>query len=449
MLIQIGAALSVMAQYIQRRGDVFQFCIRVPTHLHKSYGKQRIRQSLNTKDEHKALREVEKLARKYLDEFKVLTDGVKATPADTTLAGELLAEKYNLEMFIDHVAEPLRQQHAKGCDYTYDVADPSEYLSPQQMEAWKALQAETAPKVHRLSDAFQIYLKTHQRGNEESFIKKQQRDWNTLTATVGEIEFTKLNREQIRQLIDDLLQQGKKTTTVRRTITNLSAVIASAIREWALVHANPCEGMGIQGEGKDAKKTAVANDDQLRQIIDAMRSKTRSAPALLALMQLEIGARIGELSGLAVDDVVLNHEIPHIIIKEQPWRTLKTNVSERHVPLLGVALEAVKHALSLPRNGNGEDKGKGLFQQYAKERGNDTASAAVNGRLEPWGITSHSLRHTMEDRLREVSCPEDVRNAIQGHTNGSAAEKYGKGHSLKIMREWLQKVTIPATQLLT
>jgi integrase len=446
MLIQIGAALSVMAQYIQRRGDVFQFCIRVPAHLHKSYGKQRIRQSLNTKDEHKALREVEKLARKYLAEFRVLTDGAKATPADITLAGELVAEKYNLGTFIDHVAEPLRQQYADGCEYTYDAAKPSEYLLPQQMEAWKALQAEGGPKARKLSDAFQIYLKTHQRGNEEAFIKKQQRDWNTLTATIGNIEFTDLNREQIRNVIDVLLQQGKKTTTVRRTITNLSAVCASAIREWALVHANPCEDMRIQGEGKDAEETAVANDDQLRQIIDAMQSETVSAPALLALMQMEIGARIGELSGLAVDDVVLDHEIPHIIIKQRPWRTLKTTVSERHVPLLGIALEAVKHALSLPRNGNGEDKGKGLFQQYAKERGNDSASAAVNKRLKPWKLTSHSFRHTMEDRLREAGCPEDVRNAIQGHTNGSAAEKYGKGHSLRIMREWLQKVTLPTTQ---
>ena len=57
MLIKLGAAISVMTQYIQRRGDTYQFCMRVPSHLHKHYGKDRIRQSLNTKDEHKAIRE--------------------------------------------------------------------------------------------------------------------------------------------------------------------------------------------------------------------------------------------------------------------------------------------------------------------------------------------------------------------------------------------------------
>jgi integrase len=446
MLIKIGAALTVMAQYIQRRGDTYQFCMRIPAHLHAHFGKERIRQSLNTKDAHKAAREGEKLARKYQAEFKVLTNGAKATPADTTLAGQALAEQYNLETFIDYVIEPLRAEYAQGDDYVYDVAAPSDYLSPQQMEAWKFLvKAETKDKAPRLSFAFELYLKTHQRGKEEAFIAKQQRDWKTLIAVVGDIEFKDLSRDHARHVVDTLLQQGKKTTTVRRTITNLSAVTSAAIRELAIVRTNPFEKLGIQGEGKDAKEAVVANHTQLQQIVDAVRVNKLSAPALLTLMQLEIGARIGELSGLAVADVVLDDEIPHIVIQEQPWRTLKTKVSERRVPLVGVALEAVKHALALPRNGQGEDKGNGLFEQYAHERGNDSASAAVNKRLAPWGITSHSFRHTMEDRLREAGCPEDVRNAIQGHTNGSAAEKYGKGFSLKMMREWMQKVALPIT----
>lgn len=439
MLIKIGASLSVMAQYIQRRGDTFQFCMRVPVHLHRHYGKQRIRVSLSTKDELKAAREGEKLARKYHAEFKVLTEGAKATPADTTLAGQALAEQYDLDTFIEHVIEPLRAEYAKGDDSVYDDAAPSDYLPPLQMEAWKTLAHANATK---LTNAFDLYLKTHKRGKETAFIDKQQRDWKTLIAIVGDIEFDSLSRVHARKVVDVLIQEGKKTTTVRRTITNLSAVTAAAIRELAVVRTNPFEKLGIQGEGNDAKEAVVANPAQLQQIVDAMRTETVSAPALLALMQLELGARIGELSGLAVTDVVLDHDTPHIIIQKQPWRTLKTKVSERNVPLVGIALEAVKHALALPRDTSGEDRGKGLFQQYARERGNDSASAAVNKRLKPWGMTSHSFRHTMEDRLREAGCPEDIRNAIQGHTNGSAAEQYGKGFSLKVMCQWMRKAAL-------
>lgn len=439
MLIKIGAALSVMAQYIQRRGDTFQFCMRVPVHLHRHYGKQRIRVSLSTKDELKAAREGETLARKYRAEFKVLTEGAKATPADAALAGQALAEQYDLSTFIEHVIEPLRAEYAKGDDTVYEIAAPSEYLPPIQMEAWKTLANANGTK---LTNAFDLYLKTHQRGKEPAFIDKQQRDWKTLTAIVGDIEFDSLSRVHARKVVDVLIQQGKKTTTVRRTITNLSAVTAAAIRELAVVRTNPFEKLGIQGEGQDAKESVVANPAQLNQIVDTMRNETVSAPALLTLMQLELGARIGELSGLAVTDVVLDHETPHIIIQKQPWRTLKTKVSERNVPLVGIALEAVRHALALPRDASGEDQGKGLFQQYARERGNDSASAAVNKRLKPWGMTSHSFRHTMEDRLREAGCPEDIRNAIQGHTNGSAAEQYGKGFSLKVMCQWMRKAAL-------
>ena len=88
MHIKIGVSLSIMAQYVQRRGETYQFYIRVPVHLHGHYGKTRIRQSLNTKDERDAMREGEKLARKYHAEFKALSQGVKMTPADTALAGK-------------------------------------------------------------------------------------------------------------------------------------------------------------------------------------------------------------------------------------------------------------------------------------------------------------------------------------------------------------------------
>jgi integrase len=443
MLIKIGASLSVMAQYIQRRGETYQFYMRIPVHLHGHYGKMRIRQSLNTKDERDAMREGEKLARKYRAEFKALSQGVKTTPADMVLAGKALAEQYGLDEFIDHVIDPLRAKYAQGDDLAYNDAAPSDYLSPQQIEAWKFLVNANATK---LSNAFDLYLKTHKRGNDPAFVEKQKRDWNALIAIVGDIEFSELSRDHARHVVEVLLERGKKTTTVRRTITSLSAITAAAIRELAIVRSNPFEKLGIQGEGEDAKESVVADHAQLQQIVTAMRSDTQSTPTLLILMQLEIGARIGELSGLAVDDVVLDHDIPHIVIRKHPWRTLKTKVSERRVPLVGIALEAARNALALPRDATGEDKGKGLFRQYAQERGNDSASAAVNKRLKSWGMTSHSFRHTMEDRLREAGCPEDMRNTIQGHTNGSAAEKYGKGFTLRAMRDWMNKVALPVTK---
>ncbi len=51
----------------------------------------------------------------------------------------------------------------------------------------------------------------------------------------------------------------------------------------------------------------------------------------------------------------------------------------------------------------------------------------------------HSLRHTVKQRLRDVGVPKDIRDAIQGHAGGDAAETYGLGVALRVMREALEK----------
>jgi site-specific recombinase XerC len=85
---------------------------------------------------------------------------------------------------------------------------------------------------------------------------------------------------------------------------------------------------------------------------------------------------------------------------------VKTASSVREFPLVGLSLEAMKKALELPRSNDA------LFPSYARKRGQDSASATVNKRLKKWDITSKSSRHSLKDRLREVGCPKDIRDAI-------------------------------------
>ena len=49
---------------------------------------------------------------------------------------------------------------------------------------------------------------------------------------------------------------------------------------------------------------------------------------LVALL-CDSGLRLGEATGLAKDDLVLDHSVPHIKVKPHPWRSLKTVGSER------------------------------------------------------------------------------------------------------------------------
>ena len=72
------------------------------------------------------------------------------------------------------------------------------------------------------------------------------------------------------------------------------------------------------------------------------------------------------------------------------------------------------------------------------------ASAALMKHLRAAGINDkkkaiHSLRHTIKQALRDVGCPKDVSDAIQGHSSGDASASYGSGHSLEVMSGWLRK----------
>lgn len=435
MLYQLGIAVSVKIQYLRLRKGVFQFHLRVPQALLEHYGKDCIRKSLGTSDINEATRKAEDEARKYKAEFKLLTEGKPITPQDVATAGRMLAEQYdqNFEAFIDHVIEPAKTKYAAGDEEAYADAHPSDYLKPEQLQAWQLL---ANPNAFKLSDALKLYFKVHQRGAEELFIIKTSRDWNALVGLVGDIHFEKLSRTHARDFVDHLTKKGNKTGTIRRTLNTLRAITRTAITELELTKNDPFQSIKIQGEGKDKEQAKTPSPAEIEEIVHTFRGKMSATTSLMILMQTELGTRIGEVSGLGIDDVFLDHEIPHVYFRDRPWRSLKTDESERRVPVVGLALEALKLAVKLPR------KGQGLFDSYAKPRGNDAASAAVNKNLQKWGITSHSFRHAMKDRLREVGCPKDIRDAIQGHTSGDVADTYGQGFSLKKMQEWLSKIAV-------
>jgi len=60
---------------------------------------------------------------------------------------------------------------------------------------------------------------------------------------------------------------------------------------------------------------------------------------------IETGARLSEICGLRPEDIRLNHKVPHIHIRPEQKRELKTETSARDIPLVGVARIAMMAAL--------------------------------------------------------------------------------------------------------
>ena len=57
---------------------------------------------------------------------------------------------------------------------------------------------------------------------------------------------------------------------------------------------------------------------------------------------------------------------------------------------------------------------------------------------------NHAWRHRMEDELRSVEVPEDVRDAILGHARKTTGRHYGvRGEALKRLHRELARLPVP------
>jgi len=120
---------------------------------------------------------------------------------------------------------------------------------------------------------------------------------------------------------------------------------------------------------------------------------------LLALIS-DTSMRLSEAAGLALNDIVLDSEIPYINLKPNESRRLKTKQSSRKIPLIGLSLWATQQVKS-------EFNGTYAFPRYTKggKCNANSASAALNKwvkQITTQSVSLHSFRHALTDRLRAV-----------------------------------------------
>ena len=149
----------------------------------------------------------------------------------------------------------------------------------------------------------------------------------------------------------------------------------------------------------------------------------------LLLGMVNTGYRPSEGASLTAATIRLDVDVPHISI-EPGERTLKSQYSERMIPLVGVSLEAFK---ACPDG----------FARYADKAG---ASATINkylrenNLLETDDHSLYGLRHSFEDRMLDRDVDERIRRDLMGHTLNR--QRYGKGASLEKLRDVIQSVAL-------
>ena len=247
------------------------------------------------------------------------------------------------------------------------------------------------------------------------------------------VSLSDISRQDANDLRDHLLTRVSANSAVRM-LGVVRTAINHAIVEHSLNIPNVFTNLRIKGAGASKLDRLPLSDTQIVNL-EAAYSNDTTAWALFVCLR-DTGCRVSEIAGLRVKDCDTDKEC--LIISPTPWRTLKTNNSQRSVPLSPEAIKALEEV------SQGKDPEAPLFPQYAKERGGDNCSAMLMKRLRTIitdkKLTMHSLRHRMKDKLRNTGCPEAISMAILGHGSNTVAANYGSGYALDVMREHMEKV---------
>ncbi len=376
------------ASYLYQKRGVYYFSKQVPCDVKQHYSRNRIVICLRTKSSSKAMRSCKSILQRLEDYW----------------------------MSLRLSAMPLPGQHL--------IQDrPRDYYGSD---------------TPLLSEALAKYLMLKGEGKDKTFVRGANRNIQYVTDQLGDRPIDAYTSADAAALRDKLIEHGLSVSSVKRNFSTIRSIINLTITEQGLDCINAFA------------RTYMPDDERQRRLpipIDCIKSiqadchNSDDEMRWLVALLSDTGMRLGEAVGLALTDLKLSDDIPHINITPHPWRRLKTKGSERCIPLIGEALWAASKAIE---SASGS---RFLFPRYNRGSNSNanSASAAINKWLKPRvpeGCVIHSFRHSMRDRLRAVECPSDIIDAIGGWQTSGVGQRYGTGQPLEVKAKWMKMIDL-------
>jgi integrase len=286
-----------------------------------------------------------------------------------------------------------------------------------------------------LLDAKSTYARLKGAGKNKQFHQTTDRAVSYAIGILGDKKLSEYRKVDATKLRDKLFERDMAPGTVRRMIAVVRSVFNFVATEQGLDITNPFVNLYL-GENKVVKKRKPIPEKTRLHIQRQCVILNDEARWLVALIS-DTGMRLSEAAGLHANDIVLDDDIPHIIVRPHKWRRLKNAGSERKIPLVGAALWAScqiksKHKIyAFPRYCDGETTKS------------NSASAALNkwiNSVDKGHHVIHGFRHAMRDRLRAIECPSDVIDQIGGWTTAGVGQTYGQGYPLSVLRKWMDQL---------
>jgi integrase len=256
------------------------------------------------------------------------------------------------------------------------------------------------------------------------FITTREQAVEKLIGAVGDIPWADLTRERALAFRDDLAKRiaaGEiKAETGDRQIAYVQGLWSAYAKETGDEGLNPFRALRLTGRHHvPARRESIPPEIMRNWLeLDAFGRLNAEARDIL-LGMVNTGARLGEIGGLAADDIRLEDEVPHILIRDNEHRAIKSKSSKRAVPLVGISLEAIgRHARGFPRYAERVTQLSAILNKTLRER-----------RLMPEHLKVYGVRHAWKDRAIAAGADPELREVLMGHAVGHVV--YGVQGSLR------------------
>ena len=288
-----------------------------------------------------------------------------------------------------------------------------------------------------IEDALELYLTVKGQSKGKLFFSHAKRNVSYVVACLGSRPLDCYSSADAATFRQWLSEKGLGSTSVIRVFSVVKAIVNFCIKEQGLDCKNAFSGVYLPSENN--KKRYPIKDTKLKRLQRECFLLDDDIRWLVALIS-DSGMRLSEAVGLLVDDLVLDAEQPHINLIKHQHRRLKTDASERVIPLVGASLWAVRRIKENTRS-------RFCFPRYCDNSNcnSNSASAAINKWIKTIvgseGVI-HGLRHGFRDRLRAVEAPVDMIDQLGGWSLRSVGQGYGDGYPLDLLHRWMDKIVI-------
>jgi len=452
-------------RFLVKRGTLFYYQRYIPKRFKHVDPRTRIRYTLHTDSLDVARMRRDALAEADLEMWTALT-------IEASENGGVSEATYKAEQHRYHAAQtralalgfsykPVRElaSNTETLDQVDRLLQRVEYLEGLRRNGDAIPEAETeallggadepdAPEI-LVSDAFQIYLDEIAFDEIKNKSEKQRYSWEKTKKTsvnyfidvVGDVSMRDITREMAtsyrswwieRMIPGDPDVKAAKPNTANRHIGNMRKLYEDYFTHIGEEERlNPFRKMFFKDD--ESSNVPSFQDDWVREkiLVPNLFEGLNDDLRLMIYVLIETGARTSEICNILPENIHLDADVPYISIRPTN-REIKAQASNRDIPLVGVALEAMRYAY------NG-------FERY-RDKGELVSANLMKAfrQRDLFPTPDHviySFRHAFEDRMLEAGIDHDMRYYFMGHKNERPS--YGQKGSMEFRRDLLLKIAHP------